>query len=154
MVTTNHEFHIRESIQVAREAAQSSNPPFGALVRYKDEILLKAGNTQVSDNDITCHAEFNLIKQAVQSVDPEILAKSTVYTSNEPCPMCAGAIYWSGIRRVIFGCSMETIIRIRGDGWLLACRNIFATTPEPVEVIGPVLEEEVVPVLKDYYSAD
>lgn len=149
----NHEYYIRECIRQARETMELGNPPFGALLCHENEMLLVAKNTQITDNDITCHAEFNLIRKAVGCIQRAILTKSTIYSSNEPCPMCAGAIYWSGIRKVAYGCSMEAIIDIRGHGWPLHCRNIFSTAPEHVEVIGPVLEDEVVILLKDYYTS-
>lgn len=149
----NHEPYIRKCIQIARQTCELGNPPFAALLTKNDDILLEAMNTQVTDNDFTSHAEFKLLKKAVRIIEPEILIDSTLYCSNEPCPMCVGAIYWGGIRRVVYGCGSGRLMSIRGHGWPIPCKDIFSKATEHVEVIGPILEEEVIPLLKHYYAA-
>lgn len=97
---------IRETIKNALSARRKGNHPFGALLAGPDgEVLLQAENTVVTSRDVTAHAELNLIRKASAQFDPGFLAQCTLYTSAEPCPMCAGAIFWSNIRRVVFGLS-------------------------------------------------
>ena len=85
--------HLRTAIDVAQLAREHGNHPFGAiLVDENNEVLLQAENTVVTENDCTGHAETNLIRLATQHFSLEKLASCTLYTSTEPCAMCAGAI--------------------------------------------------------------
>ena len=136
---------IRAAINVARKARAKGNHPFGAiLVDEQGHILMEAENTVVTDKDCTGHAETNLMRQASRSYDRDFLARCTLYTSTEPCPMCAGAIFWANVRRVVYGLSQEGLYAMTGgdaDEVLdVPCRELLGK--KPVEVIGPVLEEE------------
>ena len=138
---------IRASIDVARKAREKGNHPFGALlVDDQGQILLEAENTVVTDKDCTGHAETNLMRQASQKYDREFLAKCTLYTSTEPCPMCSGAIFWGNVRRVVYGLSEEALYGMAGrdttEVLYLPCRELFGKGRKPIEVIGPVLEDE------------
>jgi len=93
---------IRVAIDVARKARDKGNHPFGAvLVDEQGHILMEAENTVGTEKDCTGHAETNLMRQASRKYDSDFLAKCTIYTSTEPCPMCAGAIFWGNVRRVV-----------------------------------------------------
>jgi len=106
---------LRASFVVARNARKKGNHPFGAvLVDDHGQILLEAENTVVTARDCTDHAETNLMRQASSEYDSEFLAKCTIYTSTEPCPMCAGAIFWANVRRVVYGLSERSV---RDGGW-------------------------------------
>ena len=101
---------IRASIEVARKARDNGNHPFGALlVDEQGQILLEAENTVLTDRDCTGHAETNLMRQASKTYDRDLLARCTLYTSTEPCPMCCGAIFWGNVRRVVYGLSEEAL---------------------------------------------
>jgi tRNA(Arg) A34 adenosine deaminase TadA len=121
---------------------QKGNHPFGALLVKDGKVLLMAENTVNSENDCTRHAELNLVSRASQELEPAILSRSILYTSTEPCAMCAGAIYWAGIRTVVYSCSAESIGNIAGGQFVIPCRDIFARAEDQVEVIGPILAEE------------
>jgi tRNA(Arg) A34 adenosine deaminase TadA len=107
---------------------------------------MEAENTVVTARDCTGHAETNLMRQASAEYESEFLAKCTVYTSTEPCPMCAAAIFWANVRRVVYGLSEESLYEMVGgeseEALYLPCREIFARGKKPIEVIGPLLEEE------------
>jgi len=94
---TEHETYIRQSYQLAKNARDNGNHPFGALLTLGGEVVLTAENTVNTDKDITRHAELNLVSKASQELDTADLIQSVLYTSTEPCAMCAGAIFWSGI---------------------------------------------------------
>jgi tRNA(Arg) A34 adenosine deaminase TadA len=99
------------------------------------------------DRDMTGHAERLLATQASKQFAPEVLAGCTLYTSAEPCAMCAGAIYWAGIGRVVFGLSERQLKSMTGNHAEnptldLPCRTVFAAGQRRVEVIGPLLEDE------------
>jgi tRNA(Arg) A34 adenosine deaminase TadA len=138
---------MRVAIETARKARDNGNHPFGAvLVDEQGHILMEAENTVVTEHDCTAHAETNLMRQASRKYDCDSLAKCTVYTSTEPCPMCASAIFWANVRRVAYGLSEESLYAMAAEDeeevLRLPCRELFARGQKPVEVIGPMLEEE------------
>jgi tRNA(Arg) A34 adenosine deaminase TadA len=138
--------HLRATIEVSRTARAKGNEPYGALlVDARGAVLLAAENTQVTDRDCTGHAELNLMREASRRFDAATLAGATVYATGEPCPMCAGAIYWGGIRRVVYALSVESMIALAGPGAdeiRLGCRDVLGRGMRPVEVVGPALEDE------------
>jgi tRNA(Arg) A34 adenosine deaminase TadA len=144
----DHETFLRRSFDVARRARTHGNHPFGAiLVSAAGEVLIETENGFLPDRDMTAHAERLLATQASKQLTPDILAGCTLYTSAEPCAMCAGAIYWTGIGRVVFGLTERRLKTMTGDHAEnptldLPCRTVFAAGQRPVEVIGPLLEEE------------
>ena len=147
-----HEEFIRRTIELAAAARAKGNHPFGALLVLDGRILLTAENTVNTDHDITCHAELNLVSMATRRLDPAILAQATLYTSAEPCAMCAGAIFWAGIPTVVYGCSAETLGEMAGGSFVIPCRHIFSFGTREVDVIGPILAEEAVAVHAGFWD--
>ncbi len=148
---------IRASIELAGRARDNGNHPFGALlVDEQGHILLESENNVVTEKDCTGHAEPNLMRKASQKYDSEFLAKCTLYTSTEPCPMCSGAIFWGNVRRVVYGLSEEGLYEMVGKGvedvLYLPCREIIGKGRKLIEVIGPVLEEEAKNVHEGFWS--
>ncbi len=148
---------MRAAIDIARRARGNGNHPFGALlVDEAGTILLEAENTVGTGRDCTGHAETNLMRMASQRYDPEFLASCTLYSSTEPCPMCSGAIFWGNVRRVVYGLSEEGLYALIGaddeEALPLACRDVFARGRKPIEVIGPVLEEEARQVHEGFWT--
>jgi tRNA(Arg) A34 adenosine deaminase TadA len=139
---------LRRAFDVARRAQLRGNHPFGAiLVDANGAVLIEMENGFMPDRDMTGHAERLLATHACKAYDPQTLARATMYCSAEPCAMCAGAIYWAGIGRVVFGLSERRLKAITGDHaenptLELPCRTVFAAGQRPVEVIGPLIEEE------------
>lgn len=135
--------HLRTAIKVAQAARDHGNHPFGAiLVDENDQAVLHAENTVVTGRDCTGHAETNLMRLATQHFPREKLALCTLYTSTEPCAMCAGAIHWGNVGRVVFALSEIALYEIVGpspDHLLLPCREVFARTQRPIEVLGPAV---------------
>lgn len=142
---------MRECFLLAERARQKGNHPFGALLVRANEIAVTAENTVNTDRDCTRHAELNLVRRAMQELDPPAIAESVLYTSTEPCPMCAGAIYWAGIRTVVFGCSVQSFGRVAGGSLVVPCREIFERGKRTTEVIGPVLETEALEVHEGFW---
>ena len=148
--------HLRTAIAASREASRRGDEPYGAtLADERGALLLSAGNTQVTGRDCTGHAETNLLREATRRFDAESLARCTVYASGEPCPMCAGAIYWSGVRRVVFALDLARMQALAGPGadeLLLGCRDVLVHGMHRVEVLGPALADEAAAVLEAHYS--
>ena len=150
--------HLRTSIAVAWRARKNGNHPFGAvLVDENNRIVLEAENTVITGRDATGHAETNLVRLATKQFTPEQLVRCTLYTSTEPCAMCAGAIYWSQIGRVVYALSETALYDISGpspENLLLPCREVFAHSERPIIVDGPIvsLEAEARAVHKDFWT--
>lgn len=151
MTNNSHETFLRIAIEAAGKAREKGNHPFGSiLVDSNENILLEAENTVVTEKDITGHAELNLVRAASKKFSREVLSTYTLYTSTEPCAMCSGAIFWSGIRRVVFALSSEELYKIIDDSsaerMFLSCGDIFANSNRAIEIIGPMLEDEAAKV--------
>ena len=136
------ENYIREAIKLAAAAKEKGNHPFGAILVVDDAIVLSAENTVVTDKDPTCHAEMNLIRYAWKELSPDQIHAATLYTSTEPCPMCCGAIFWSGIRTIVFSTSASTLGSIANDSFCRPCTGLFENVTPTTQVIGPILAEE------------
>jgi len=148
--------HLRTAIALAWRAREHGNHPFGAvLVDDQNQVVLQAENTVVTERDCTGHAETNLMRQASQRFSPEQLAMYTLYTSTEPCAMCAGAIHWGKVGRVVYALSaidLSTIVGPSPDQLLLPCREVFARSQQPLEVLGPALEAEAKAVHAGFWT--
>jgi tRNA(Arg) A34 adenosine deaminase TadA len=149
--------YLRRAIDLAGSAREHGNHPFGAILVDTDgRLLAEAENTVNTDHDCTGHAETNLVRLASQRFDPSTLAGSTLYTSTEPCAMCAGAIHWSGISRVVFALAEDQLYQLTGgdpsnETMRLPCREVFARCRRPIEVVGPILEEEAERVHRGFW---
>ena len=149
---------IESAIKLAYQARENGNHPFGALlVDANGKVLLKAENSVVTDNDCTGHAELNLMRAASNKYDASFLATCTLYTSTEPCPMCAGAIFWGNVRRVVFGLSEEGLYSLIDEEseeiFYLPSRDVFKHGRKQIEVVGPVLEEEAIKVHLGFWDS-
>jgi tRNA(Arg) A34 adenosine deaminase TadA len=135
---------LLEAVATAAASRAAGHHPFGALLADGDgTVLLSAQNTVTTGPDATGHAETNLVRLASGTYDEERLATTTMYTSTEPCAMCAGAVYWSGIGRVVYAVSEIELYEMTGADprnrtLLLPCREVFARGSRTVEVVGPV----------------
>src|SRR5215510_11673220 len=129
----------RQAIELAREARAEGNHPFGSLLTIDDAVVLTAKNTVFTDRDPTAHAETNLIADAIRRLPPEDIRRSVLYTSCEPCAMCAGTLYWAGIRSVVYALSSEQLATMAGGNFLIPCTELFARAPDKVLVTGPML---------------
>lgn len=144
----DHPAFLRQAFVVARRARNHGNHPFGAvLVGPRGDVLLCCENGYLPERDMTAHAERLLATAASRSHGPHYLASCTAYSSAEPCAMCAGALYWAGVGRVVYGLSETRLRRITGNHpenptLDLPCRAVFSAGQRSVEVIGPLLEDE------------
>jgi len=149
---------LRTSFEVARRARSHGNHPFGAiLVGPAGDVLLESENRYLPDCDMTAHAERLLATRASKAYPPEFLATCTLYSSAEPCAMCAGATYWAGIGRVVYGLSERRLKEMIGDHpenptLDLPCRTVFDAGQRKTEVVGPLLESEAASLHEDAWK--
>ena len=142
------EYFLRRAFDVARRSMAHGNHPFGAvLVGREGRVLLEVENGYMPAHDGTAHAERLLATDACRTLSREERGNATLYSSAEPCAMCAGAIYWAGIGRVVYGLSEHRLRGVTGDHpenptLDLPCREVFARGQRPTEVVGPLLEDE------------
>ena len=150
-VSTRQEEHIRRALSLAEAAVSNGNHPFGAILvdNRSNTVMCEAENTVTTQHDPSRHAELNLVQKAWATLSAEQIKYCTLYTSTEPCPMCSGAIYWSGIRSVVYSFPAADLGALAGDSFCVPCSQIFdaACAVDPgnpslrTEVIGPVLPE-------------
>lgn len=140
---------LRQSIALSEDSRRRGRHPFAALVVDRDgNVVSSAGNNSMPpEGDPTQHAELVAAAAAAKARTPEELASCTLYTSAEPCCMCAGAVYWTGIGRVVYALSEHRLLELTGahpenPTFSLPCREVFARGQRQVEVIGPALEDE------------
>lgn len=150
--------HLRETIKIARKSRAEGNHPFGStLVSPDGEILLRSGNTYAKDKGVG-HAELNVAREACRKYSQEYLASCTLYTSVEPCCMCAGACYWAGIGTVVFGMTEKRLGRLTGDNpenptLDLSCETVFRAGQRRVVTRGPFpeIEDEIAEGHRDFW---
>ncbi len=140
---------LRRSYAVAQAARDRGDRPFGAVVVAGGAVLAEAGSEQGATGGGTlAHSEMVALRRLHElAVSRETLAGATIYSSGEPCAMCAAAIFYSGIGRVVYGLRAEAIAAARNAqshtaGLGLSCRAVLAAAAAPVAVIGPLLEDE------------
>lgn len=147
---------LRLSFRQALRARERGNHPFGAVLQDADGVpLLAAENAVVTGRDVTAHAEINLVRVS-RDLAPERKSGATMYCSGEPCPMCAGAIVWAGVRRVVYGLAMADIYAMARvppglPALHMASRPVFESAPYAIEVVGPALEVEARAVHVDFW---
>lgn len=139
---TTHEQFVRQAIALAGQARGAGNHPFGALLALDGQVVITATNSVITDQDPTAHAETNLVAQAIRQLSRELIGRTVLYTSCEPCAMCVGKIYWAGIRAVVYGLSSQELAVLAGRDFLIPCRDLFQRAVEPVAVLGPMLADE------------
>lgn len=147
----SHEPFLREAIALSKSAMENGDEPFGSLLVKDGEVILRAENSVFTGHDMTNHAEMNLVKLAAKQYDPAFMADCTLYTSTEPCAMCSGAIYWSGIGRMVFACSEARLGQIADIGLDVPSRAILETGARVVTVIGPAIEEEAAEIHRQFW---
>ncbi len=157
-ITPWDEAFLRRAIELARRAREDGRHPFGALVvNERGRVIAEALNNAVRPaGDPTQHAELNACAAAAELLTEDELATCTLYTSTEPCAMCAGAIYWTGIGRVVFALSEKKLHGYTGSHNQnptldVPCREIFACGQQPTLVSGPFLEEEAAQVHEGFW---
>lgn len=154
-VSGDHECFIKMCYELALETSSAGNHPFGAVLVYEGRVLLTSKNTVETDNDVSHHAELNLLVEAARTLSKEIVRDSILYSSVYPCIGCCNVALYRGISKIVYGVSLEKFIRIFGQNKTgLTCKMLYESLDRPVDMVGPVLEDEGMQVLSHWPESD
>ncbi|PSB13387.1 tRNA-specific adenosine deaminase [filamentous cyanobacterium CCP1] len=131
-----------EMMQVAIEAAETSKTPYGAVIAKGNQIVEVAGNTVLTEHDPTGHAEVNVIRKLATKLGDRSLEGYTLYTTYEPCPMCASACVWASISEIIYGASIDDFEDYNPNLIDLRCKDVIQRSPISIHLKGGVLLEQ------------
>jgi tRNA(adenine34) deaminase len=138
-----HEYFMKEALKQAQIAYEKDEVPIGAIVVCNNIIIAKTHNLTETLNDITAHAEMQAITSASEYLGGKYLDQCTLYVTVEPCPMCAGALYWAQLGTLVFG----TIDAKRGYSSL----NTKLLHPK-TEVVSGIMQNECAQLMKDFFA--
>ena len=143
---------ISTLISLQRSAVASGNPPFAALIVSDGNIISACHNVSRSSGNPLEHAEMSAIQSAIKNHGSAILKNAHLISSNEPCPMCIGACIWSGIAEVTYFISQEQVEAVRGWGRFMPARNIAEADDSGIIVNGPIENEMMLQMHRDFWS--
>lgn len=156
----DHMYYLKRTVEISKKSRSNGNTPFGALLVDKEgNIIMEQENIEITEKICTGHAEATLAARASHKYSKEFLWDCTLYTTAEPCSMCAGTIYWANIGRVVYGMTERRLLQLTGSNeqnptFDLPCREVFARGQKDIKVIGPFpeIEEEAVAVHEGYWN--
>ena len=134
-------YFMKKALLEAEEAFDKGEIPVGAVIVINDRIIARSHNLTELLNDVTAHAEMQAITAAANFLGGKYLTNCTLYVTLEPCQMCAGALYWSQISKIVFGARDEQ----RGF------KTLGTTLHPKTEVVGGVLAEEASALMKRFF---
>jgi tRNA(Arg) A34 adenosine deaminase TadA len=150
--TTENIALMSRAIELAASSVKAGNHPFGAILVIDGHIVLEAENSVLTEKDPTRHAEMNLVSAACRTMSAEEIAKSVLFTSTEPCAMCLGAVYWSGIKSVVFACPVSALEEIAGESLHCHTEQVYQNSINPPQVHGPLLKAQAVEQHRRYWK--
>src|SRR6056300_547514 len=134
-------YFMRRALDEAKIALQKDEVPVGAVIVANNQIIARAHNLTETLNDVTAHAEMQAITAAANFLGGKYLINCTLYVTLEPCQMCAGALYWSQISKIVYGSRDE----VRG------CLNLKTKLHPKTKIIGGVMDKEASQLLKRFF---
>ncbi len=144
---------LKEAAAEGRKAREKGNHPFGAVLTDREgTIILRAQNTVTTEHNDCGHAETNLMMAASKAYSREFLSSCTLYTSVEPCAMCAGAAYWANVGRIVYALSEHQLLEMTGDDpenltFDLPCRDVIARGQKNIAVSGPCDDPDLISLI-------
>ena len=148
---------LERSFALARQAREDGDHPFGALLAVDGVVVAEARNRVTTARDLTAHAESELVRELERTGRLGELARGVVYASCEPCPLCVGAMFWGGVRHLVYGLSAARLTAIStapGDtayGFTITARELAAATTAPMLVEGPCREDDAAAVHEGFW---
>ena len=148
---TDHERYMARAIELAREAAARGDEPFGTVLVLDGEIVMEAMNAVNTADDLREHPELTLAARAARELTPAERERTVMYTSTEPCAMCAGGIYHAGLGAVGYAVSAERIAELAGGDFAVPSADVFAYGSRDIDVFGPVLADAGAAVHEEFW---
>jgi tRNA(Arg) A34 adenosine deaminase TadA len=143
---------MQRAYELAEQAVENGDHPFGALLVHDGRIIARGLNRVESADDVTCHAELELVRDVWANFDQAIRSASVLYASTEPCLMCAGAIHWAGIPAVVFGVSARAMAEVSGHPYRGLCLSeLVQHGPLGIDVVGPVMPQEGLRLHREFW---
>jgi tRNA(adenine34) deaminase len=142
IVRTDFDSYMRIATQEAHQAKSEGNKGYGAVVVFDNQILGQAHNTAITERDPSLHAEVNAIRQAVKAKNDPDLCGAILFSTCEPCPMCATLAIWANVTTIVYGVSVEEIAQWGHSRIQISASEIIARSPCSIEVIGNILHDE------------
>ncbi len=146
----DHESHVGRAIDLAREAGERGDGPFGSLLVLDGERVMEETNRERTDDDIALHPELTIARRAARELTPRERERAVMYTSTEPCPMCSGGLAISNLGAVVYSVSGERAAEELGGTPGVPCGEVFERRGRDVEVVGGVLEAEGLAVRREF----
>src|SRR5579859_1023439 len=145
----NDEYFMQQALKEARLAYEEDEVPIGAVIVMGNRVIARGHNQTERLNDCTAHAEIIALTSAFNHLGSKYLPEAAIYITVEPCLMCAGALYWSKIARVIFGAEDEK------NGYRRQIRETVNPWPfhPKTTLTGGVLQDECVRLMQDFFKA-
>ena len=146
----DHEYYMQQALKEAQKAYEEDEVPIGAVIVMRDKVIARAYNQVEKLNDSTAHAEIIALTSAYNFLGSKYLPEATLYVTIEPCLMCAGALYWSKINKIVYGANDEKngaltfSLSINGEG-----RKILHPK---TEIIGGVCSEQCAALMKSFFK--
>lgn len=137
-----HNMQPEDFMRLALEEANKGDSPYGAVIVKENEVIAKAHNTVRQNSDPSAHAEINVIRSLTTKIKNPSLEGYTIYTTGEPCPMCATACVWTGISEIVFGVSIQDLIEAKQSQINISCEEIIAKGFREIKVTKGLLKEE------------
>lgn len=135
-------------MRLALEEAKKGDSPYGAVIVKDNEVVAKGYNTVKRDSDPSAHAEINVIRSLTTKINNPFLEGYTIYTTGEPCPMCATACVWAGISEIVIGASIQDLISVNQSQINISCEEIIAKGFRKIKVRKGLLKEECLELFK------
>lgn len=139
----NDEYFMRQALNEAQYAFEKDEVPIGAVIVCDNRIIARAHNLTETLNDVTAHAEMQAITAAANVLGGKYLTDCTLYVTVEPCPMCAGALAWSQISKIVFGAWDKK----RG----YSCVSPKVLHPKTI-IQGGILEKECAELMQNFFK--
>lgn len=135
----------------AERALSRGQAPYGCIITKDNQIVAAAHNQVGLRQDATAHAEMLAIQEAQAILGSTQLTGCTMYTTAEPCPMCAGAVLWSEVDSVVYGVSIQDIVEAGGKQIAMNLQDIVNQSPRDLQVIGGVMRDELIVLYQRHY---
>lgn len=129
-------------MHLALAEAKKGDAPYGAVIVKDNEVVAIGHNTVKRDNDPSAHAEINVIRSLTAKLKNPSLEGYSIYTTGEPCPMCATACVWSGLSEIIYGASIQDLISVNQSQINISCEEVIAQSFTNIKVTKGVLKKE------------